>query len=91
MAEAPTRYRTLNLWTILADNGQKMTWLAAKAQVSRQLLYEMKRGETNVTLATAERIACAMRLPVSALFLPIESTPSIENRSVGSDVVKAAD
>lgn len=80
------RYLTENLWTILEENGQKMTWLATKAGVSRSLLYLIKRGEWPITQATAEKIAAAMRLPVESIFfLADASTTSSDNRSSGSE------
>jgi transcriptional regulator with XRE-family HTH domain len=78
--------RTWNLWATMKGRGQTMAWLARSTGVSRSMLYRMKNGDRTITEETARRIAVAMGLPFDGLFFfTTESTPSIENRSIGSE------
>jgi transcriptional regulator with XRE-family HTH domain len=46
--------------------------LAAKAGIHRTYLSDIERGSRNVSLINIERIAAALSLPISGLFLLVE-------------------
>jgi transcriptional regulator with XRE-family HTH domain len=50
-----------------------MAWFARATHYSREHLYRLKRGDAPISDAFARAAAAALDLPISDLFLPVES------------------
>ncbi|MGB3329184.1 MAG: helix-turn-helix transcriptional regulator [Thermomicrobiales bacterium] len=73
------RYTGTKIGDVLAEQGRRQDWLAAQVGVKPATVNRWIRGSRQLDRANAERVASALGVPFSLLFLsPIGDTPSPE-------------
>ena len=63
------------VWDILEQQGRRQVWLAARAHISQSLVTRLKQGSRRASPVVRTRIAAALDLPESVLFVPRHETP----------------
>jgi DNA-binding phage protein len=66
-----------------------MSWFARATHYSREHLYRLKRGDVPITDTFARAASAALGLPMSVLFVPVESPEVRKVRTVDGE--RAAD
>jgi DNA-binding Xre family transcriptional regulator len=69
------RYRVTHLWDVLKAQERSLAWLSRKTGYSTQYLSLLKKGQRErVSAAFVSAVCTALGLPLSALFMPVNST-----------------